>query len=85
MASKATTLKLRIRRLNATIDSNLRNLNRGHSSFVEAINDPAFPSITVNGMMQRRRTDIQRRKVVRHMCQSLREMQAELIALNKSR
>lgn len=84
MASKATELKLRIRRLNATIDSNLRALNRGHAPFIEAINDPLFPNITVAGMLKRRRTDVQRRNMVRCMCQSLREMQAELIALERA-
>lgn len=82
MASKATKLKKRIRRLNATIDSNIRTLNHGHGAFIEAINDPMFPNITVNGMRRACEANIGRAKIVRHMCKQLHEMQAELIVLN---
>lgn len=84
MASKASKLKREIRALNATIDSNLRVLNQGHSGWLEAIADPTFPNITANGLLtHRREANIHRRAITRQMCAQLHILQTALIALEK--
>lgn len=85
MASKATKLKKDIRRLNATIGSNMRTLNRGHSAMISMMADPHYPNCNVGSFKRYQIERVRRAKMLRFMCAQLREMQAELIALESKR